>query len=213
LSINGRIAPLPESIGNLSKLEKIRLLRCTELESLPGTIGNLQSLKTFYIRGGKITALPESIGNIIPLLSIMLQYTNIANLPASIGNLRNLVSLGVYGYQNEGQWAGEDNYPDWFQEENTEKRSPFIGLPDTASKLVSLEFLIFNNSEIKSLPDYLGDLPALRTIQIVDCDVKTIPPSIQRLADSKDLYLIRNEDELYEYQWTKNHIRIKPRRR
>jgi hypothetical protein len=59
----------------------------------------------------------------------------------------------------------------------------------------------------------LGDLPALRTIQIVDCDTKTIPPSIQRLADNKELYLIRNKDELYDYQWAKNHFGIKPRRK
>jgi len=165
-----------------------------------------------------MTALPESIGNITSLLSISLQYTNIAGLPASIGNLKNLLYLGVYGYQNEYQFVSDgelspDYYPDYLQDANTEKRSPFTGLPETASKLSSLKQLEFNNSEIKSLPDYLSELPALRKIEVIDCDIKTIPPALQRLVDSGELAVIRSEDELYEYQWQALNYKIKPRRR
>jgi len=73
--------------------------------------------------------------------------------------------------------------------------------------------LNFSNSEIKSLPDYLGILSVLGTIQIIDCGIKTIPPSIQKLADNKELRLIRTEDEFYDYQWADGHGEIRPRGR
>ena len=129
-----KIKTSPDSICNLLTLEKIRLLRCTELESLPGKIGNLQSLVTLFIRGGKLKSLPESIGNISSLQSLQLQYTIIENLPDSIGNLINLDNLGITSAQIE---HGLDviDYPDYYRDEETEKRSPFSSLPDAISKL------------------------------------------------------------------------------
>ena len=206
-----KIKTLPDMVGNLTKLEKIRLLCCTELEALPETIGNLRSLKSIYIRGGKMIALPESIGDISSLLGLHLQYTNIASLPASIGNLCNLVSLGIYSVQNEDRFDIID-YPDYYQDEETERKSPFAGLPSTASKLTSLKYLNLSNTEVTSLPDYLTDLPALERIDIIDCDIKTIPPVVQRLVDNRELHLIRTEEELrFAFLW--HHDRRRPRRR
>jgi Leucine-rich repeat (LRR) protein len=53
---------------------------------------------------------------------------------------------------------------------------PLAILPDTVSKLVSLKYLILNNTEVSSLPASLGDLPALELLEIVDSKVKTILP-------------------------------------
>jgi Leucine-rich repeat (LRR) protein len=193
-----KIKTLPETIGNLSKLEKIRLLRCPELESLPDTIGNLRSLKTLYIRGGKMTALPESIGNITSLLGLQLQYTAIKDLPVSIGNLTNLVLLGIYSYPDTMRpWYYESDNPPYYNEDETiEKRGTFTALPASASKLVSLKILNLSNTEITSLPDYLADLPSLNRLEIANCNIETIPPSIQRLADSGKLKLLRRGNEL-----------------
>jgi len=73
------------------------------------------------------------------------------------------------------------------------------------TNLVSLKFLELNNSEVTILPDFLENLPALVKIEIVDCAVKTIPPSIQRLVDSGELTLIKTEDEFIDSQ----HRRLK----
>jgi hypothetical protein len=54
--------------------------------------------------------------------------------------------------------------------------------------------------EVTSLPDYLGDLPALIMLRIVDCNIKTIPPAIQRLADNGELIFLRTaEDDCNRY--------------
>ena len=159
-----------------------------------------------------MTALPECIGNLSSLLGLQLQYTNIASLPASTGNLEKLVSLGVFSYPNDMPWDYDfDTPPDYREDEAIEKRSPFTGLPDTASKLVSLRFLKLSNSEVTSLPDYLGDLPALEKIEIIGCNVKTIPPSIQRLVDSGELTLFTKEEEFNAHQWAPPE-RKRPRR-
>jgi len=41
-----------------------------------------------------------------------------------------------------------------FHDEDTKKRSPFKSLPSTALKLVSLENLNLNNTEVSELPDF-----------------------------------------------------------
>ena len=182
-----------------------------ELEALPDSIGNMASLKTIYIMGGKMTALPDSTGNISSLVSIQLQYTNVTRLPGSIGNLTKLENLGIYGSQNDTpRWEAFDMYPDYYQDEKTEKRSPFTGLPDTAAKLQSLKFLNLSNTEVRSLPGYLGALPALEKIDISGCDITTVPPSIQKLINSGELTLIKSADELWEYHHS--FERKRPRR-
>jgi Leucine-rich repeat (LRR) protein len=194
------IKTIPKTICNLQKLEKIRLLRCIELKELPESIGNIKTLQTLYIRGGKFTTLPDSIGNLQSLISIQLQYTNIASLPDSIRNLGKLENLGIYGSQTNLLWSSLDSFPDYYQDEATEKRSPFNKLPDSVSNLHSLKKIKLNNSEVTELPDFLSHLPLLERIEITDCNIKKIPPSIQKLIDTGDITIIKNDYESWQNQ-------------
>ncbi|MDR2509531.1 MAG: hypothetical protein LBC77_02680, partial [Spirochaetaceae bacterium] len=138
----------------------------------------------------------ESIGSLHALISLQLQFTNVAAIPASIGNLTKLESLGVYGSENEMQWDSMDPFPSYYgQDEQTEKHSPFTGLPGTAANLKALKFLKLCETEIDSLPDYLSALPALEEINIRGCKVKTILPSLQKLADNDELTIIKDKDD------------------
>ena len=205
---------MPQAVGNLSSLKKIRLLRCQELESLPDTIGNLRSLKTIYIRGGKMTALPESIGNISFLRGISLQYTNIIKLPVSIVNLDKLEYLGIYSYRNSMPWDYDfDNPPNYYEDETIEKRSPFNALPDSLSKLVSLKCINLDFSEVTVLPDFLANLPELEEININGCNISSIPVSIQRLIDNEEIRLFKSDNEFIEREWGGFRERKRPRRK
>jgi Leucine-rich repeat (LRR) protein len=210
-----KIKTLPEAVCNLPNLKKLRLLRCAELEVLPDSIGNVRSLESLYIRGSKITALPESIGNLSSLYSLVLQYTDIASLPDSIGNLVNLRLLFISNYPEDMPWDYDIDYPPHYREnEAEEKRCPFAALPDTISKLVSLEFLKLSNTEVTVLPDYLGELP-LEKLDIIDCNVETLPPSLQRLEDNGELTVHRTQEEFQKRQWGLHNLgnKRKPRRR
>jgi Leucine-rich repeat (LRR) protein len=109
------------------------------------------------------------------------------------------------------QWGGPDSFPDYSEEETEKKRSPFAALPDTAAKLVSLKFLNLSNTEVTLLPDYLGGLPALERLDIVSCNIKTIPPSLRRLADNGELTLLKTGKEYNAHSWSGE--RKKPRRK
>jgi len=203
LDINVRsLLALPESIGNLSSLEKLHIYR-TEIKTLPDSIGNLARLETLYIQGSKLTALPESIGSLGTLRVLRLQYTDITSLPESIGDLANLEFLGVYNYSNPSFWDFIEYQPNKLDKDEKviERKCPLAALPDTVSKLKSLKYLILNNTEVSSLPACLGDLPALELLEIVECNVKTIPPSIRYLADSGELSLFRTKKEHLRHDW------------
>ena len=69
------ITCIPDSIGNLLKLEKFDL-HLNKLELLPESIGNLESLEYLILTGNKLTCLPESIKNIKKLKYLSLMNNN-----------------------------------------------------------------------------------------------------------------------------------------
>jgi len=93
LSFN-KLYNLPESIGNLVKLESL-LLCDVGLHNLPESIGNLNQLKHLDLSYNKLTNLPESIGNLVKLESLKLSEVGLDNLPESIGNLNQLKYLDL----------------------------------------------------------------------------------------------------------------------
>jgi Leucine-rich repeat (LRR) protein len=139
--------------------------------------------------------LPDTVCNITSLHNLQLQYTNISSLPPSIGSLINLEYLGIYSYRNGMFSDDDDSVPYYGQDKKTEKRSQFTVLPAEISKLASLRFLVISNTEVTSLPDYLGYLPVLEKIIAVNCNIKTIPSSLQRLIDREELFLFRTKKE------------------
>ena len=122
----------------------------------------------------------------------------------------NLSTLHIFSSQIEHDFDAID-YPDYNWDEETEKKSPISSLPDTASKLLSLRSLNLSNTEITILPEFLADLPALRFIQIIDCNIETIPPAVQQLVDKGELTIIKTEEEMRMQMYF--HERRKPRRR
>jgi hypothetical protein len=72
--------------------------------------------------------------------------------------------------------------------------------------------LKISNTAVTILPDFLGELPLLDTIEIIDCDIKAIPDSIQRLIDSEVLTLVRTALEARGYGLV-SYLRRKKRRR
>ena len=75
---------LPESIGNLTNLEHLKIYH-GKLTSIPESIGNLKQLKTLDLYScGHLKALPESIGELEALESLDIAYTSISTLPKSI---------------------------------------------------------------------------------------------------------------------------------
>ena len=82
---------LPEAIGNLSKLEVLRLSSCISLSELPETtarINNLQFLDISDCLG--LRKLPLEIGRLEKLKKISMNKCWKCELPDSVKNLENL---------------------------------------------------------------------------------------------------------------------------
>ncbi len=91
-----RISELPESIGNLTKLEEI-ILVIAPIESLPSSMVNLTNLKVLELPGHSIPVFPEFLTQLTHLekLNYLGFGGRIDSLPESIGNLINLVELKI----------------------------------------------------------------------------------------------------------------------
>jgi Leucine-rich repeat (LRR) protein len=82
----------------MKQLRKLEIGNCSNLESLPESIGHLASLITLDIVKGNIRELPVSIGLLDNLVTLKLNHCRILKqLPASIGNLKSLCHLMMDG--------------------------------------------------------------------------------------------------------------------
>ena len=72
---NKKLTSLPGTIGNLASLKELKLIY-NQLSSLPDTIGNLTALKELYLYSNKLTSLPEIITRMTWLKEIYLEERN-----------------------------------------------------------------------------------------------------------------------------------------
>lgn len=96
------LVELSSSIQNLSKLTKLNMSGCTELEVLPIDI-NLEALKSLDLRGcSRLRSFPNISSN---LLYLYLDKTAIEEIPSNL-RLENLIALHMQGIKNEKLWEG-----------------------------------------------------------------------------------------------------------
>ena len=199
---------LPEEIGNLVNLEYLDLgcaipesrkesrvynqyfgrlededlPSCNTINSLPKTIGQLESLKVLYLDGNPLKELPDEVGNLSSLEELYLgfsyeyrtwsagrTFTNAGNkeagvelrtLPNSIGNLTSLVFFSVsYGELRR--------------------------LPESIGNLANLEELYLHNNKLTGLPESMANLSSLENFSLDGGDNITVSD----LSGSLQLFL------------------------
>ncbi|MEK8020280.1 MAG: hypothetical protein VSS75_025690, partial [Candidatus Parabeggiatoa sp.] len=96
---NKRLSNFPESIEQLSQLEKLNLSNNELSGSIPESIGNLRQLERLYLNNNQLSSsIPESIGNLGQLRHLRLHENALCgNVPLSFMNFhalgRNELSL------------------------------------------------------------------------------------------------------------------------
>jgi hypothetical protein len=132
LTLNCEMFFLPDSIGNLPKLEELNLDK-NHLEPLPNSLGKLKNLKVLSLRNNWLKTLFESIGDLQNLIELHIEKNKLRALPNSINNLTNLeeISLGenylttfpeilykknlkVDGLHSQKKIPDKKNYPTFF---------------------------------------------------------------------------------------------------
>lgn len=144
----GALTALPDSLGRLSSLQELRLLRCHALASLPDSATSLAALSHLTIDGANaLTHMPHALGALTCLRELFMGNAHLMpRLPDSIGQLCQLTSLVVACHS-----------------------VAFTTLPDSVSALSGLRHLRIECAQLLALPAGLGRLPALRELLLGYC--------------------------------------------
>ena len=83
---------LPESIGELTKLENL-YLGYNSLSDLPESVGKLVNLQTVNIAKNQLLDLPLEVGNWKKVVKFSLHDNMLSEIPPTIGKMTSLVKL------------------------------------------------------------------------------------------------------------------------
>ena len=161
------LTSLPSSIFGFKSLAALSCSGCSQLESFPEIVQDMERLRKLYLDGTAIREIPSSIQRLRGLQSLFLsQCKNLVNLPESICNLTSFKTLVVSRCPN------------------------FNKLPDNLGRLQSLEHLFvgYLDSMNFQLPSLSG-LCSLRILMLQACNLREIPSEIYYLSSLVMLYL------------------------
>ncbi len=156
---------LPESIGRLKKLKKLKM-GYMQLSTIPDSIGNLTELEELQLHKNELTSLPE-LGNLTKLKYLNISFNKLVKLPDSIGRLINLQNLNAI--DNE-----------------------LTSVPQISS-LTSLTKLWLRNNQLVSIPENIDNLSKLRSLALANNQIESIPSSIGNLEDLQELEVVDNK--------------------
>jgi len=184
---------IPESIGNLSKLETL-YLGGNNLTEIPSSIGNLAKLVVLHLESSNISGqIPAEIGNLENLAIIDLAYNDITGeIPTSIGNLINLAELKLSGNDLSGAIPSSFGNLTNIKEidlcyNNISGSIPSFG---NLTKIKSLR--LDNNNISGSIPPF-GNLTEIKYLNLSNNNIfGSIPSSIGKLKNLVQLYLKNN---------------------
>ncbi|WRX08941.1 Protein kinase domain - like 10 [Theobroma cacao] len=209
-------SPLPNEIGNLSKLEVLWLTNANLVGEIPVSIGNLVSLQILDLSGNFLSGkIPESLSMLKNLEQLEFYQNQLSGeLPESLANLTALLRFDVSQNNLTGKLPEKiaalpleslnlnDNY--------------FTGeIPEVlASNQYLVQLKLFNNSFTGKLPPNLGKFSPLEDFDVSTNDFTgTLPPflcykmKLKRIVVFKNL-LSGNIPESYGECKTLNYVRM-----
>ncbi|KAL8116960.1 TMV resistance protein N-like [Apium graveolens] len=161
LDQNYKLEYLPNTICNLRALEVLSINDCTNVEALPVELGNMESLRELKARGITISKLPDSICNIGSLEILWIEDCNkLESLPDQLWKLTRLSSLDVRGA-------------------TLLKELPNIDSSQTSLSLTSMDL---SETKITALPSGISQLSNLEELFLRDCghllSIAELPPNL-----------------------------------
>ncbi|KAL3733908.1 hypothetical protein ACJRO7_023285, partial [Eucalyptus globulus] len=177
------------SIGNLERLCLLDLGECENLTGLPDSVGNLRSLKDLNLSGcSNLEELPESIGGLECLEELDISETAITHLPSSLTSLKNLRKLRFHVSKGRQQIF-------WRTLMRTLRKALNSRCPrlPSFSGLSSLTELYMSGCNLLDgeIPNDIGCLPSLRSLNLAQNSFTTITASIEHISDLQSLIINR----------------------
>ncbi len=195
------VSEVPEIITKFAFLTKL-VIRDSNLSLVPGSIGDLKSLKSLslcgYTRISKLVSLPEAITDLKELKSLTLEDNRLKTLPTSIGKFRLLEKLNLWNNYLE---ALPLSIGDLSKLKNLQLalNKELKTLPTTFANLGSLEILSLHQNSLSIFPEVITNLENLQELDLSMNSISTFPDSLENLLTLKYLNLSSNSlDELPE---------------
>ncbi|KAG5446072.1 hypothetical protein CSKR_103848 [Clonorchis sinensis] len=198
-----------------SKNNVLDLSHC-ELQQLPnGIFDDLPGLTELYLYTNKLTSLPASIGQLAHLRRLSIQQNMLARLPKEMAKLTGLEVLDLRHNRLEG------NLPECLPSlkqlkslflkfnklsnisgiENLKHLTCLVlgqnslknDLPDVIGQLTCLTTLDLSNNQITSLPENIGNCTALKSLNLQHNQLQRLPNSIGNLRNLSKLSIKYNQ--------------------
>ena len=150
------------------RVVKLRLHNMRFGGAVPAEIGQLTSLRVFWLYNNKLTSVPAEIGQLTSLERLGLCGNQLKGVPAEIGQL---TSLRVFWLYN----------------------NKLTSLPAEIGLLTALEELSLNSNQLTSVPTEIGLLTSLRRLGLQANQLTSVPAEFGRLTSLTWLGLHNNQ--------------------
>jgi internalin A len=205
---NNQLTGLPESLGSLTALTTLDL-GGNQLAGLPESLGSLTKLTTLDLARNQLAGLPESLGNLTALTTLNLAGNRLTSLPDSLGNLAALTTLNLDGSRqldspDISSLTAIQLMANWEPQKNSTTATTSLlnkaqdgnrltALPESLGKLSKLTTLNVSHHKLTSLPKSLGDLATLTRLDLGSNQLATLPESLGSLTKLTTLNLNSNQ--------------------
>ncbi|TYZ68351.1 hypothetical protein PybrP1_012569 [[Pythium] brassicae (nom. inval.)] len=215
---NNNIGVLSDEIGDLESLQCLYLHK-NALAALPDSLGGLRRLEILELKDNVLASVPESAGNLQSLQQLGLARNQLRHLPEALGALSrlsrleldgnpNLVALGAFFRRLPGVRVFSANACGLVRFETLEflLESPVRALQASRNTLAAfpvllaqsmmkdtLEELVLHSNALAHFPlEVARCCVELRTLDVSDNQLRSLPPEIGRLENLETLLLGRN---------------------
>ncbi|KAF3637562.1 putative pectinesterase/pectinesterase inhibitor 46-like [Capsicum annuum] len=181
------IKELPESIINLSGLVSINLSSCKDLESITYSICGLRCLRTLNLSGcSKLETLPETLGQLETLEELLVDGTAIIKLPSTVSEMENLKILSFSGCRKK-----KKDTAFWKSSLSFRLNVKLTSLPNV--RRITRRSNAARNKKPEISRPSLSGLSVLKKLDLSDSDlVVEIAADIWQLSSLEELNLSRN---------------------
>ncbi|WKA11773.1 hypothetical protein VitviT2T_029242 [Vitis vinifera] len=185
------IIEVPSSIGHLKALQHLDLFSYESLRSLSESICNLSYLETLILVGcSNLKGLPEIKDDMENLKRLDLSFTGIEELPSSIGRLKALQHLDLSYCKSLRSLSESICNLSSLETLILAECSNLKGFPEIKDDMENLKRLDLSFTGIEELPSSIGRLKALQHLDLSYCEsLRSLSERICNLSSLKTLIL------------------------
>ncbi|CAI7931006.1 unnamed protein product [Closterium sp. NIES-54] len=179
---------LPDDIGErLPHLRHLSILGCKNLSELPEQFASLSCLRELTISSCSMVNLPKNIGELPFLKVLTLNLLPISSLPDSFYQLTSLETLCLSHCNALFELPASFGFLTALNSLSI-LNSPYLKLPDDIGSLTNLHtFRLAENFPQQLLPSSFTQLSSLTSLDLIQCMITELPEDLGKLSNLREL--------------------------